>query len=263
MPLWLILIIIAAIALAIGSFLNVIIFRLPQGKSIRGRSFCPKCKKRLKALDLLPIISFIVRKGKCRYCGKKISWQYPLVELSTLICFGFILSKYCPVCQMQNDFEWGALIRDFVFTAILIAIFVIDLQHFKILDSIIIFGLIAAIVLNIILLGDKLGLSLAAWKMFLGFAIGAGFFGLQYLFSKGKAIGSGDIKLGALIGLMLAWPQVIFAIALAYILGTLFYLPLLLLRKVKPKQEAPLGSFLALATFIILVWGEKIVELVL
>ncbi|HNP75378.1 MAG TPA: prepilin peptidase [bacterium] len=249
----------------VGSFLNVVILRLKSGEKISGwRSHCPHCRHDLSPLDLIPVISFFLRRGRCRYCRKNISWQYPLVELATALLFvGFFwfnLERFDCIdawtCLFPLAVNWqliAALLRDWVFVSVLLVIFVYDLRWYLILDRVTVPAMIVAVLANLIL-----GLS---WPSLLcGALIGGGFFWLQYVISSGKWIGGGDLRLGLLIGLMVGWPNVLVALFIAYLIGAVFSLYLVIGGKKKMKSPLPFGTFLAIATGLTMIWGEAIVN---
>lgn len=238
----------ALFGLAVGSFLNALVWRLRNKKSIAfSRSQCPKCKHVLTWLDLMPVLSFVFLGGKCRYCHKKISWQYPLVELATAVLFVLAVFVHGP------DFQNLALIlRDWFFIGVLMQIFIYDLKWNEILDQIILPAII--IVLAVMLLMGN------AWdKLFLAAGLGAVFFLVQYAVSRGKWIGAGDIRMGALMGFMVGWPNILVAMFTAYVVGTIVALPLIFIKKKKFNSTIALGTFLAAGTLIALFWGNDII----
>jgi len=195
------------LGLVIGSFLNCIIFRLKIGEGFWiGRSHCLYCNHNLGVKDLIPVISFSCQKGKCRYCSKKISWQYPIIELVTAILFA--LAGWFHLDVGLNINIW-LLLRDWIFISFLIIIFVYDLKYYLILDKVIWPVAVLALVFN---LGLDFSLS-TFYNLALSAVVGGGFFLIQYLVSKGKWLGGGDVRLGFLMGLMLGWPGVIIAIS--------------------------------------------------
>lgn len=236
-------IIIFLLGIIFGSFLNSVIYRFYKGISLWGRSFCPQCKHKLTVLDLIPLGSFIFLLGKCRYCQKKISWQYFFVELASGILFVLFFWKY----QAVNLF----LIRDLLFALIFIFIFVFDLKYYLILDKIIWSGLLLAVIINLLLGFD-------IWNLIIGICLGAGFFGLQYLFTRGRGVGFGDVKLGMLIGALLGWQLTIICLGIAYIIGGLVAALLLITRKKGMKDMLPMGTFLALSAVIVLLFDQQL-----
>ncbi len=240
-----------AFGLFIGSFLNCVIYRLEKKKSfIRGRSFCPKCKHTLAYYDLIPILSFIVLKAKCRYCHKKISFQYLLVELATgfLFLLAFIFSSP----------DLGFMIYEWIIFSFLVLIFVFDLKHYIIPDKVVYPAIVVAIlfiILNLYIVNHKSIIGpLAA-----GLSASA-FFLLIWLVSRGKWMGFGDVKLAFLMGLFLGWPNILVGLFLAFLMGSIVGLILIALKKKKMKSEVPFGPFLVLGTFVGLFWGEKIIH---
>ncbi len=243
--------------LAIGSFLNVIIFRLKKGKSpLKGRSYCPKCKHKLNWIDLIPFLGFFIRKGKCHYCGKKISRQYPSVELAAGLLFVFVCWYYFSMPGPKELF----IIRDLVFVSILIVIFVYDLKYKLILDKVSLPAAGFAILYNVLLGYPRGDTFTSLLNLILAGAIGAGFFLLQFWLSKGKWIGGGDIRLGLLMGFMVGWPLIFVALFLSYIGGAVVGLFLLASKKKTLKAEIPFGIFLAPATFLTIFYGQQLLN---
>lgn len=225
----------------IGSFLNCVIYRLEIGKSfIEGRSFCPYCKHDLSFLDLIPVFSFLALKGKCRYCKKSISIQYPLVELATAILF-------------LSIFNFQFSILNIFISCLLIVIFVYDLKYFLIPDEAVLLGVMACL-FNIFF--NKLLIA----NYFLGAIIASGFFLLIYLVSKGRWMGFGDVKLAFLMGLFLSFPNVLSALFLAFFIGSIIGLIQIGLGKKTMKSEIPFGPFLVIGTFIVMFFGSTIIN---
>ncbi len=236
-----------------GSFLNMAIFRLHDKKKFSGRSQCLHCRKKIQWHDNIPLISFFILGGKCRSCEKKISMQYPLVELATGILF--VLAYIQSPSPLWGE-GWGEralqLLRNFIFISFLIVIFVYDLRWYYILDAVTIPALIVAFLFNIFF-------GFGFINMLLGVIIGAGFFLAQYIISSGKWIGGGDIRLGAVMGVMLGWKLVILALFLAYTIGAAASLALIAMKVKKFSSKIPFGTFLSLATVASLLYGEKII----
>ncbi|MBU1131854.1 prepilin peptidase [Patescibacteria group bacterium] len=241
----------------IGSFLNVVICRLPEKRSIaRGRSSCPHCKAQIKFYDLIPILSFFICRQKCRQCGKKISWQYPLVEFFTGLIFVFLAYKYDVAADWANVLFW----RDLIFSSALIVIFTTDLRYFLIFNVVTIPMMVVSFGANLFLLSRSEDFLMAILNLSLAGIIAGGFFFAQYQLSRGKWIGAGDIKLGFLMGFMLGWPNILVALFIAYVGGAVISLLLLSLHKRNLKSEMPFGVFLSAATFVALVYGSRIIE---
>jgi prepilin signal peptidase PulO-like enzyme (type II secretory pathway) len=235
--------------LIIGSFLNCLIWRLYKEETVLGRSYCPKCGQELRWYDNIPVLSFIFLKGKCRFCGDKISWQYPLVEIITGLLFAF--SYYF---SLQNGLSFLELFFYFFVISLSIIIFVFDLRWYLIPVWVVIIGGVLIISLNIFF-----GASIL--NVLLSMLIGASFFGLQYLITRGKGIGEGDIWLGALFGAI--FPDIkllILSIFLTYIIGGLVAMVLIIFKIKKIGSRLPLGIFLSLSLLIVLFFGKEIVN---
>lgn len=230
----------------IGSFLNVVIYRLKHNQSfLKGRSYCPHCRHVLGFWDLIPVFSFIFLRARCRYCSQKISWQYPLVELVTALIF------LLPYLQFGFAPKFFASAVIFCF---LIIIFVYDLRYYLILDEVVVPAIIITIIFDLIF-------SRSQFTQFIwGGIIGGGFFLIQYLISSGQWIGGGDIRLGLLMGLFLGTVGVFTALFIAYVLGALVAIGLLLMKKKKMKSRIPFGTFLAFATITVALYGDQLVN---
>jgi leader peptidase (prepilin peptidase) / N-methyltransferase len=242
--------------LIIGSFLNSLIYRLRFGGNIfKERSRCPHCHKTLSWFELIPLLSFALQLGKCRSCRQKISWQYPLVELMTALLFlvSYLITSGSPTFTIQNSAFH--ILQYWFFMAVLVCVFVLDFKWQIIPDSL----TLPAMALAFLMLLVGFDFSNILYHL-LAAAIGAGFFALQYFVSSGRWIGGGDIRLGALMGLMLGWPAVLLALMLAYIVGALTSIPLLLTQQKTLKSQLPFGTFLSLATLITLFWSQPIIN---
>ncbi len=231
--------------LCIGSFINVIVYRLREEKSfIYGRSFCPKCKKIIAWFDNIPLFGFLNLRGKCRNCHQKISWEYPLVELAAGLLFVLIFWRFGFSPKM-----FFALVS----CSFLLVIFIYDLKYFQILDVISLPAIATCLILNLAIDFDIYNYLIAA-------AIGAGFFAFQYFISRGKWVGDGDIRLGALMGVILGWKYLLVALFLAYVVGAIVGVTLMLASKKKMSSALPFGPFLTFATFISLLFGQEILS---
>lgn len=216
------------LGLVFGSFLNVLIWRLPKGMTILGRSVCPKCKKQIAWYDNIPLFSFFLLRGKCRNCHKAISRQYPLVEAITGI--GFVLIGW--------NFPWLVLF------CLLLAIFVIDLQHQIIPDELVFAGIIVA--LPFCRSSDLLA----------GF-IAASFLLLIHLITRGRGMGLGDVKLAVFGGMVVGLELVFNWLVLSFLTGAVVGVILVLVKKAKLKSQIAFGPFLILALFLtVIIWGR-------
>lgn len=241
------------LGLIFGSFLNAIIYRLHIGQSfIKGRSRCPDCQHQLATKDLIPIASWLSLGGRCRYCKKPISWQYPLVELVTGLAFvtAFLVADLGSLQGILFDLQLSAWL---IYSLFLIVIFVYDYKHYIILDQVVLPAVIIAFIFNLFL-------GFVWWQMLLAAIVASGFFWLQYIVSKGRWIGGGDIKLGLLMGMILSWPYVLVALFLAYVSGSLAGIGLIMAGKKKLGSRLPFGTFLTLATFITMLYGQQLLD---
>lgn len=244
-----------ALGLIIGSFLNCLIWRIYTKKTIQGRSICPKCQKQISWHDNIPVLSFLLLKAKCRHCKKPISWQYPLIELVAGILFALAFYKNFQLLIFNDQFSINALIflfRDWFLISVLIVIFVYDLRWYLIPDIVTLPACAIILIFNLALDFEWQNLALAG-------IIGGGFFLIQFMASRGRWIGGGDIRLGLLMGLALGWPNILVALFLAYILGSIIGVGLILAGKKKMGSEVPFGVFLTFATLIALFWGNEII----
>jgi len=236
------------LGIAIGSFLNVCIDRLPAGKSLMfPSSACDACGRRLSWSDLFPVLSYLFLGGKCRYCGARIPIRVFWVELGTGILFGFLVWYY----GLQPE-----LVVSLFYGCILIVLAVIDLEQKLILNKVVYPTAIIAMVINIFL--PDFGLKNFLFGL-LGGAIGFVILFLPALiYSKG--MGWGDVKMAGLIGLMAGYPRIFVAVLGAVVLGGLVAVFLLATRKKGRKEGIPFGPFLALATMVALVWGQPLLN---
>jgi prepilin signal peptidase PulO-like enzyme (type II secretory pathway) len=239
--------------LIFGSFLNSVIYRLEKGESfLKGRSFCPHCGHILNWSDLIPIFSFLFLKGRCRYCQKKISIQYPLVELFT--AFLFILPFFIKLYSFVD------LIFYWLISGFLIIIFVFDLKHYLIPDKIVYLALLTTFFFRLFQVWK-----FNNWKFLLnpflsGFFV-ASFFFLIVFISKEKWMGGGDVKLAFLMGLFLGFPKILVALFSAFFFGAIISIGLILSGKKTIKEEIPFAPFLILGVFLALFWGEELINL--
>ncbi|MFH0863903.1 MAG: prepilin peptidase [Candidatus Gottesmanbacteria bacterium] len=235
------------IGLCFGSFFNVLIYRLPLGLSITGRSFCPKCKQKIFWYNNIPLLSFLFLRGRCRHCHSPISWRYPLVELITAILTLFIIHY-----SVFSNLDYLLTTYYLLIIYALIVIFFIDLEH-EIIPDQIIYPAIIISVLYIVLNTKYLILNYMVSGI-----LAAGLFLLLFLITRGRGMGFGDIKLTLLMGLFLGFPKIIIALYLAFLTGALFGVILILVGRKKLKSHIPFGPFLVGSTIIALFWGELI-----
>lgn len=248
--------------LAMGSFLNNVVLRMEKGESaFKGRSHCPQCGHELGWIDLVPLLSFVLLLGKCRYCKKPISFQYPFMELATGLLFSALFLFVFPwfsqgVDNLAKPSFTQAMELFYLWTvaSLLIVVFVYDLRN-SIIPDIIIYPLIILAALFLLFIKQDLLLgSLLA-------ALGAGFFfAAIYFLSQGKWMGFGDVKLAFFMGLFLSWPNILVALFLAFLLGAAAGLFLVALKKKGMKSEVPFGPFLITGMFLALWLGRTLLD---
>jgi len=242
--------IIFALGCCIGSFLNVCIYRLPQGLSIVSpRSFCPQCRASVRGYDNIPLISYLLLRGKCRSCGAKISWRYPLVEALT---GALAVALYLKFGLTLGFFAF------FAFTAALLVITFIDLNHRIIPDVISLPGIGIGFLLSFFLPNPSVTESL------IGLLAGGGSLylvavGYQAL-TKREGMGGGDVKLLAMIGAWLGWKAVLFTIFFASLTGTLIGGGAMVVQRQGRHYAIPFGPFLAFAALAYLFFGPQLID---
>jgi len=254
--------------LAMGSFLNCIIYRLQKEEEfLVKRSYCPHCKKTLGWQDLIPVLSFVFLKGKCRYCQKPISWQYPLVELATGILFVFIAWNQLiinPIGIPSGSYGASNFLNFFyllIVTSFLIIIFVSDLRYYIIPDRVIYPAIIIALIYSIFSIFILHSSFLALINQLLSAALASAFFLAIVLISRGRWMGWGDPKLAFYMGLLLGFPNILVALFLAFFIGAIIGIGLILNSRKTLKSEIPFGPFLATGTLFSLFFGETLLSL--
>jgi len=243
------LIFLVILGLAIGSFLNVCIHRLPRQMSIVSPgSRCPNCGYVLRWIDNLPVASYLLLAGRCRQCQTPISPRYPIVELITM---GVFVAHY-------YVFGWDAvLIPRLVLASILIALFAIDLEHHLLPNVITLPGIVVGLLFSVFLppgLADAI----------IGVLAGGGVLWLigeaYYRYSGQEGMGGGDVKMLAMIGAFLGWKPVVLTLVLSSLLGSLVGLTVIAIRRGGLKYALPFGTFLALAALTSSLVGAQIID---
>ncbi len=233
------------VGLCVGSFLNVVIARVPEGRSIvTPGSACPRCGAGIQWYDNIPLLSYALLRARCRRCGEPISIRYPLVELVTGLLF--VLAGW----QLGLDAD---LLPAALLLATLVAITAIDLDRQLIPDVLSLPGIVAGLLLSA--LTGRPG-----WlDSLLGALVGGAIFFLIIVGSRG-GMGGGDMKLGAMLGAFLGWQLVLVAILLSVLVGGVVAIVLLALRRRGRKDAVPFGPFLALGGAIALFWGQALLK---
>ena len=236
-------ILIFLMGLVLGSFANVVIYRLPRGESlIFPPSRCPHCGHPIRPWDNLPVLSYFLLRGKCRDCGGAISWRYPLVELLAGI---LLLASYLRYGISLH------LLGASLFSLLLLMIFFIDLEH-RIIPNLLTYpGIVLGLALSAA--SGRLPNALAA-------SLGAGLFFLLVILASRGGMGLGDAKLGAMMGAFLGWPLIAVALVISFVLGGAAGALLVLLKLRSRKDVIPFGPALALGGMIALLWGEPLLR---
>lgn len=237
------------LGLLIGSFLNVVIYRVPRGESIVSPgSHCPVCGHVLRAWELIPVLSFLILKGSCRECQTSISWRYPGIEILTGVLFFYTV-------WLNQGVQDAKVFWYLVFVAILIALAFIDLDTMT-LPNVLVYPLLIIGILGAFLLPGTPG-----WleSVLSAAAAGGVFWFITIIHPQG--MGFGDVKFVAALGAYLGFPNIILAVFGASLAGSVVGLSMLLLQRRKIKQPIPFGPFLSLGALIALFWGEQIFRL--
>ncbi len=232
-----------ALGTEIGSFLNVVIDRLPEGRSlIKPPSHCENCGTSLKAVDLIPILSYLILRGRCRYCGEGVTIRIPLVELVAGVLLASLWIGYGPSHEFWIFGIYGSL---------LIAIFVIDLDHQLILNKMVYPACVFA--LATVPLRDELGFVDSVTGCAVGF-----FLLLAIVLVSRGGMGLGDVKMAGLMGLALGFPIIFVGLLVGILTGGFVAIILLIMRRKGRKQAIPFGPFLAIGAMTALIWGNTL-----
>ena len=242
--------IIFLLGLVLGSFLNSWIWRTRENIRIaKSRSMCPHCRRQLSWYENIPVLSYLFLRGKCRTCKNPIPKHFIFVELGTALIFVLLVWKHLNGPAVVP----AVFFRDIIFSILLIIIFIYDWLYQEILSEVIWVGALAGIFFNI-----YLGYSLIS--MLIGLLAVGGFFWLQFTLSKGRWLGGGDVRMGVMMGIWLGWPMVLISLFLAYVTGAICGLILLVLKKKQLTSTVPFGTFLAIGTFVAMLWGNKVIN---
>lgn len=247
------------VGLAFGSFVNALVWRIRHKRDfVSERSECTHCHHVLAWNDLIPVVSWLTLRGKCRYCHKKID-DSPIVESATAMLF--ILSY---VVWPFGFTDAGVVLFIAWLTAlvILVALAVYDIRWYLLPDKLVfpLVGIGVVIGISRFYFVEGLSIGAAALEMVLGVLMISGLYFVLHQVSSGKWVGFGDVKLAIFIGLILGWQSALLALFLANLVGLVVVLPLLIIKKIHAKSKIPFGPFLIVASFIAFLWGEKIIS---
>jgi leader peptidase (prepilin peptidase)/N-methyltransferase len=237
--------VVALFGLVIGSFVNVVIARLPERKSLwRPGSSCPRCGVAIRWRDNVPVLSFVLLRGRCRACRVRIAWRYPIVEAATAALW------VAAALRFGVSAEFAVAV---VLLTALVAVTAIDLSHQIIPDRITIPGIVTGALVNLFAVR-------VPWiDALIGIVVGGGIFFVIILVSGG-GMGGGDMKLGAMLGAFLGWKVTLVALLAAVTLGGGVAVVLLLTGRVRRRDPIPFGPFLAIGGAIGCLWGEAVVR---
>lgn len=243
---------VALVGLIVGSYLNVVVYRVPRGMStVTPRSRCPRCRRAILPWDNVPVLSYLWLRARCRSCGLKIHWRYPLLEALTSVCFVAALREFGPS-------PLRIAVACF-FSAAMIALAMIDFEHFLLPDV-------------ITWPGMAIGLLVLPWlgwhshrEAFFGAALGAGILLAVawgwYLLKGVEGMGMGDVKMLGMIGAFLGWQSVISTLFVASFIGSVVGLALMIPGRFSMKSRLPFGVFLAIGALLTLFFGPQMVDL--
>lgn len=241
---------VALVGLILGSFLNVVINRLPEKMSlVRLRSQCPSCKENIRFYDNVPLLSYLILQGHCRHCRQRIPIKYPVVEALTALC---LIALYLKFGLSARMLAYGVL------TLFLIPISFIDLDKGLILNRL----TIPCFILGVPLI---LGLQIETWKQVLLGAVGGGVIvlliaGFGKLLFKKDSMGMGDVKLLVIIGVYTGFPDVALCLFYGILVAAIVILGGMILKKLRRGDIIPFGPFIAVGTLVYLLWGEEILQ---
>jgi len=246
----------------VGSFLNVCVHRWPLDQSVVSpRSRCPRCGNPIKGYDNIPIVSWLLLRGRCRSCGEPISWRYPFVELVVALVWGGSMLAFAPGpvdlyiggTTSYGLAQIGEAVRVALFLTILLGIALTDLDHYIIPDEFSLGGLVLGIALSFLPGGITPGASI--FGAFVGFGVLWLIALLGEAAFKKPAMGGGDIKMMAMIGAFIAWPGVLLTIFLGSLLGSVIFGPI----SWRTGKLVPFGIFLAMGAAVTAIWGDALI----
>ena len=248
------------IGLLVGSFLNVILFRFGTGETVvSGRSRCNECKGTIAWYDNIPLLSFIILRGKCRKCGTRISFQYPAVELATALLFAFAGSQFFVPgsvdAAIETTFALGLI-------GTLVVVFVYDLSHMEIPVSALGFGILWTIFSLFFLwyfaLPQEAFLDSRLFEGLIGGMIAFALFYALVFFSKETWMGEGDAWLALLLGLVVGWKLLLPTLTLAFGSGAVVGIALIIMKRKELQSRIPFGPFLAASMLFMLFFGRMV-----
>jgi len=255
-------ILLGLLGLALGSFVNAFVWRLKTKRDwVSGRSECVHCHHTLAASDLIPVVSWVFLRGKCRYCKKPISVQYPLVELATGLLF--VASYLWWPISLNSGFAIADFVLWLLSLVILMSLFLYDLKWYTLPDKLtyplMLIGLVQGI-LRVVWIAPGAAHPAGLLELVYGLLPIAGLYAFLFFVSKGRWVGLGDAKLGVFIGLVLGWQGALLVLVLANFMGVLVVLPGLLMQKIGRNSKVPFGPFLIIAFIVAALFGGWLID---
>ena len=248
----------AVLGLIVGSYLNVVVYRLPRGIStVAPRSRCPECGEAIRAVDNIPVVSFLLLGGRCRACSSRISWRYPLIEAATAALFVACWLRFGPTFEAFAAALFGSL---------LLALAIIDIDHMILPDALTWPAIVLGILLQPLLPWARLwdgpwgAMAGAAAGALLGAGVLLAVWLAWYLIRHEEGMGLGDVKMLAAIGAFLGWKGVLVALFFGALTGAVVGLTLMAFGGFGAKSKLPFGAFLALGGLVALFAGEPLVR---
>jgi len=242
---------VAALGLIVGSYLNVVVYRLPRGIStVWPRSRCTGCGAAIRARDNLPVVSYLLLRGRCRSCGAPIAWRYPAIEALTGLLFVACLERF--------GFQPAAL-AGAVFCCLMVVLAAIDVEHMLLPDRITLPGIVLGLALQLWVPWAG-GLAGAVLGALLGGGILLAISGAWYLLRREEGMGLGDVKMLAMVGAFLGWKGVVVTLFASTLSGAAVGLVLLRRSSTGMKTKVPFGAFLALGALLALFAGAPLVD---
>ena len=247
---------------AVGSFLNVVIYRSQKGESwVMGRSKCEHCKKQIVWYDNIPLLSFLLLRGKCRFCRSRLSISHPVVEsLMGLLFLWWYVMGFLFFQLSQQPFIYLQPLFWLMVGVILVYILIIDYKYLIIPDTAVVVQTLLVVAYRLILIGSGIMMVPDFLASLIAMAAIVLFFWMLWFFTKGRGFGFGDVKLAVPLVLLVGWPEALVWLFLSFMLGAVVGLILVGLKLARFGKPIPFGPFLIFATFISLIWGNYLVS---
>jgi leader peptidase (prepilin peptidase)/N-methyltransferase len=245
----------AVLGLFAGAIVNARIMRSKDSMSFTTNRACAMCAAPVKSHEMLPVVGYLAVKGRCGKCKAVVPWQYPATEAAIAILFALFAARIIFAYQLPGfvtpDEYWLLFVRDALTTLVLVMVFMFDYRASVIPDRVTIPGMVIVLLCNIVL-----GMPIP--ELLLGGLLIGGFFAVQFLISSGRWVGGGDVRMGMLMGFLLGPILGIVALFISYVSGAAIGVLLLAFQRRKMNSHVPFGTFLALATFVCMFFGDKL-----